>query len=190
MLPPGEVIPDDARFGVVWMERRALAAAFDMEGGFNDVALKVMPGGLDRRGDRSQVDRLLAPWGGLGAVPRRLQTSHWALDNELKQLQTFGFLVPAIFLAVAAFLLNVAMARTLAVQRPQIAALKALGYSNAAIGWHYVKWGLVIAALGGFVGIAAGAWLGAGDDPTLQPVLPLPDPALPALGRRRADGAR
>jgi putative ABC transport system permease protein len=161
VLPPGEVIPDDARYGVAWMERRALSAAFDMEGGFNDVALKVMPGAsVDEV--VLQVDRLLAPWGGLGAVPRRLQTSHWALDNELEQLQSFGFLVPAIFLGVAAFLLNVAMARTLAVQRPQIAALKALGYSNRAIGWHYVKWGLVIATMGAILGIAAGAWLGAG----------------------------
>jgi putative ABC transport system permease protein len=160
VLPPGEVIPDDGRFGVVWMERRALASAFDMEGAFNDVALKVMPGASQDE-VIVQLDRLLRPWGGLGAVPRRLQTSHWALDNELAQLQSFGFLVPGIFLGVAAFLLNVAMARTLAVQRPQIAALKALGYSNAAVGWHYVKWGLVIAVLGAVLGVAAGAWLGA-----------------------------
>ena len=43
-IRPGELIPDDTRFGVFWMERRALAAAFDMEGGFNDVALSLMPG--------------------------------------------------------------------------------------------------------------------------------------------------
>ncbi|HEY6552832.1 MAG TPA: ABC transporter permease [Vicinamibacteria bacterium] len=159
VLPPGEVIPDDGRFGVAWMERRALASAFDMEGAFNDVALKVAPGASEAE-VVARLDRLLRPWGGLGAVPRRLQTSHWALDNELKQLQSFGFLVPAIFLGVAAFLLNVAMARTLSVQRPQIAALKALGYSNSAIGWHYVKWGLVIAIFGAALGIGAGTWLG------------------------------
>ncbi len=161
VLPPGEVIPDDARFGIAWMERRALAAAFDMEGGFNDLALKLTPGRSPEEVSAA-VDRLLAPWGGLGAVPRRLQTSHWAVDNELRQLQSFGFLVPAIFLGVAAFLLNVAMARTLAVQRPQVAALKALGYSNAAIAWHYVKWALVIAVLGGILGVAVGGWLGSG----------------------------
>ena len=161
VLPPGEVIPDDARFGVAWMERRALAAAFDMEGGFNDVALKLMPGAPVEE-VVARVDQLLRPWGGLGAVPRRLQASHWALDNELAQLQTFGFLVPAIFLGVAAFLLDVAMARTLAVQRAQIAALKALGYSDAAIAWHYVKWALAIALVGGLAGVAAGAWLGSG----------------------------
>jgi putative ABC transport system permease protein len=160
VLPPGEVIPDDGRFGIVWMERRALGAAFDMEGGFDDVVLDVQRGASEAE-VIAGVDRLLERWGGTGAIPRRLQTSHWAVDNELAQLQSFGFLVPAIFLGVAAFLLNVAMARALAVQRPQIAGLKALGYSNRAIGWHYVKWALAIAGFGSALGLAAGAWLGA-----------------------------
>lgn len=160
VLPPGEIMPDDRRFGVVWMERRALASAFDMEGAFNDVSIGLMPGEPVER-VVAAVDRVLRPWGGLGAVPRRLQQSHWFLDSELKQLQSFGYAVPAVFLGVAAFLINLAMARTLTVQRPQIAVLKALGYGNAAIGWHYVKWSLAIAALGAGLGLASGAWLGA-----------------------------
>jgi len=40
----GELIPDDLRFGVLWMERRALAAAFNMEGGFNNAVLTLTPG--------------------------------------------------------------------------------------------------------------------------------------------------
>src|SRR5262245_27377364 len=38
-IRPGEIVPDKRRFGIFWMGRRALASAFDMEGGFNDVAL-------------------------------------------------------------------------------------------------------------------------------------------------------
>ena len=69
-------------------------------------------------------------------------------------------MLPLIFLGVAAFILNVALTRALALQRPQIAALKALGYGNAAIAWHYVKWALLIGGVGVLIGIAAGAWLG------------------------------
>jgi putative ABC transport system permease protein len=159
-IRPGELIPDDRRFGVLWMERRALASAFDMEGGFNDVALTLMPGASEAE-VIARVDRLLAPWGGLGAIPRRLQLSHWTLDNELRQLRSFGLIVPAIFLAVATFLVNVALTRALALQRAQIAALKALGYSNRELGWHYLKWALLLAALGTVLGTAAGGWLGA-----------------------------
>jgi putative ABC transport system permease protein len=160
-IRPGEIVPDNRRFGVFWMERRALASAFDMEGGFNDVALGLTPGASEPE-VIARLDRLLEPYGGLGAIPRALQLSHWTLDNELKQLRSFGVIIPAIFLGVAAFLLNVALTRALALQRTQIACLKALGYADRAIGWHYVKWALVIAALGAVIGIAAGAWLGSG----------------------------
>jgi putative ABC transport system permease protein len=160
-IRPGEIVPDKRRFGIFWMGRRALASAFNMEGGFNDVALD-----LARDASAPDViaalDRLIEPYGGRGAIPRSLQISEWTLENELSQLQTFGFLIPVIFLAVAAFILNVALARALALQRQQIAALKALGYSNRELGWHYIKWGLVIAGIGAVSGIAVGAWLGSG----------------------------
>jgi putative ABC transport system permease protein len=158
-ISPGELVPDQKRFGVFWMEERALAAAFDMEGGFNDVTLSLSPG---QSADEAiaRLDRILEPYGGLGAIPRSLQLSHWTVENELSQLQTFGFMLPLIFLMVAAFILNVALTRALALQRPQIASLKALGYDNAAIGWHYLKWALAIGAIGVAIGAAGGAWLG------------------------------
>jgi putative ABC transport system permease protein len=86
--------------------------------------------------------------------------SHWTVENELAQLQSFGFMLPLVFLMVAAFILNVALTRALALQRAQIAALKALGYTNTAIGWHYLKWALVIGLLGVAIGLVAGAYLG------------------------------
>ena len=158
-LAPGEMFPDTRRFGILWMNRRSLASAFDMEGGFNDLSLTLTAAASEAE-VIAAVDRLLEPYGGRGAIPRSLQLSAWTLDNELTQLQTFGLLVPAIFLAVAAFVLHVALTRALALQRVQIAALKALGYSNTAVAWHYVKWALVIAAAGAVAGVAAGAWLG------------------------------
>ena len=158
-IRPGELVPDDKRFGIFWMDRQALGAAFDMEGGFNDVVLRLAPG-MPPDETIARLDRILEPHGGLGAIPRALQLSHWTVENELAQLQSFGFMLPLVFLLVAAFILNVALTRALALQRPQIAALKALGYSNVAIGWHYLKWALVIGALGVAIGIAAGAWLG------------------------------
>jgi putative ABC transport system permease protein len=158
-IRPGELVPDDKRFGIFWMDRQALAAAFDMEGGFNDVVLSLAPG-VPPDETIARLDHILEPYGGLGAIPRALQLSDWTVENELAQLQSFGFLLPLIFLIVAAFILNIALTRALALQRPQIAALKALGYDNTALGWHYLKWALVIGGLGIVIGIVAGAWLG------------------------------
>ena len=158
-IPPGDLVPDNKRFGILWMDQQALGAAFDMEGGFNDVVLTVS---TDASVEEviARLDRLLEPYGGLGAIPRALQLSNWTVGNELSQLQTFGFMLPLIFMMVAAFILNVALTRALALQRPQIAALKALGYDNLAIGWHYLKWAFAIGAGGVVIGIAGGAFLG------------------------------
>ena len=158
-IPPGELVPDDSRFGVVWMEERALASAMNLDGAFNDIALR-LGSGVAPEATMARLDRLLAPYGGLGAAPRALQLSHWFISNELKQLQSFGWLLPSIFLIVGAFILNVALTRALALQRSQIAALKALGYGNATIAWHYIKWALVIGSAGLILGVAAGQWLG------------------------------
>ena len=158
-IRPGELVPDDRRFGVFWMDREALALRSTWR----------VDSTMSRSGSRparlveeaiAQLDLILEPYGGLGAIPRALQLSHWTLENELAQLQSFGLLLPLIFLMVAAFILNVALTRALALQRAQIAALKALGYDNVAIGWHYMKWALLIGAFGVAIGIAAGGWLG------------------------------
>jgi putative ABC transport system permease protein len=160
-IRPGELIPDDSRFGIFWMHGRGLAAAFDMEGGFNNVTLTILPGASDAD-VIARLDRLLSTYGGLGAIPRDLQMSHWYLDNELSQLQSVGLVLPIIFLLVAAFLLNVVLTRIVSVQREQIAALKALGYTNAELAWHYTKLSLLIGAAGGALGVVFGAWMGSG----------------------------
>ncbi len=160
-IRPGELVADDARFGVVWMGRKALATAYQMDGGFNDVAL-TLEHGADSRDVITRLDRLLEPYGGLGAIPRSQQLSHFFLQSEIDSLRGMGEIVPVIFLAVAAFLLNVVLTRLVSVQRPEIAALKALGYSNAEVSWHFVKWALVVAAGGAAVGVAAGTWMGHG----------------------------
>ncbi|MDE0102805.1 MAG: FtsX-like permease family protein [Bryobacterales bacterium] len=158
-IRPGELIPDDRRFGVFWMERRALAAAFDMEGGFNDVSLLLMP---QTRPEEviATLDALLEPYGGWGAIPRALQLSHWSVENELQGIQVAGFAIPAVFLAVAVFLLHVVLHRIVAVQREQVATLKALGYPNRTIAAHYTWWGLAISVAGTILGTVLGAALG------------------------------
>lgn len=155
----GEILPDDTRYGVLWVERRSLAAAFDMEGGFNDVVVELRRGASEPEVIR-RIDSLLEPYGGLGAIPRSLQTSHWYLANELTQLRSLAQFIPVVFLAVAAFLVNVVLSRIVAVQREQIAALKALGYGNGTIAMHYIGWSFGVALTGTIMGLLVGAYLG------------------------------
>jgi putative ABC transport system permease protein len=158
MVKPGDLVPDAKRFGVFWMQEEALEMAFDMEGAFNDLAI-----GLARDAHIEQVifqvDNLLAPYGGIGAYGRKDQLSHLLLTSDIDGLKVHGTVAPTIFLSVAAFLLNVVLSRVLALQREQIAALKAFGYSNVQIGWHFLKLVLMIILLGAAIGIPGGAYL-------------------------------
>ncbi|MCU0579092.1 MAG: ABC transporter permease [Desulfobacterota bacterium] len=156
-----EVFPDNRRFGVLWMSREVLAAAFDLKDGFNDLSLTLAPGALEAE-VLSRLDALLADYGGLGAYGRDEHLSHRFLADEIKQDQVTGIFIPSIFLGIAAFLIHIVLSRIIALQRPQIAILKAFGYGRWAIGWHYLQFALVIVAGGSLLGVALGIWFGTG----------------------------
>lgn len=160
-IRPGDIFPDNRRFGILWMNQRAVASVFQMEDAFNDVAMTLAPQ-ANEQGVIESVDLVLKQYGGFGAYGRSDQLSHRFINNELGELQVFGTVIPAIFLAVTAFLLHLVLSRLVAVERDQIGLLKAFGYSSKDIGWHYLKLS-VAAILGGIViGVALGAWLGQG----------------------------
>lgn len=151
--------PDQRGFGVFWIDRQALGAAYNMEGAFNQVAVRLAPGATEGP-VIDGLNRLLEPYGGISAHGRDQQMSHMILNSEIKEQRVLGTVLPSIFLAVAGFLLNVVLSRQIATQREQVAALKALGYDNQAIGLHYLKLVLVIVVVGVALGLALGAAMG------------------------------
>jgi len=160
-LGPGALMPDDKRFGVMWMGRKAFAAAFDLDGAFNSVTIRLQRGAMTDEVIR-RLDVILEPYGGSGAYAREDQLSHFFLTNELAQLRVSGTVFPPVFLLVAAFLLNVVVSRIVATEREQIGLLKAFGYSNFEVGWVYLKLIFILVAVGLVLGIALGNWMGGG----------------------------
>lgn len=155
----GDFLPDSAHFGVLWMGRRNLAAAFDMAGSFNDVSVALAPG-ANRSAVIEAVDRSLSPYGGIGAFEAADQRSNRTITDELTQLRAQALVIPLVFLSVAAFLLNIALSRLIATQREQIAILKALGFSNGALARHYLISVLLVMLIGSAGGLAMGVYLG------------------------------
>jgi len=156
-----EVFPDNRRFGVFWMSREALAPAFNMEGGFNDLSVSLSPGGSEAE-VISRLDNLLEPYGGLGAYGRADQVSNRFLSDEIVQDRITGIFIPAIFLAVAAFLIHVVLSRLVHTQRTAIGLLKAFGFSDMSVGLHYLGFALAAVVLGALLGVPLGIWLGRG----------------------------
>jgi putative ABC transport system permease protein len=158
---PGDLLPDFRRYGVLWMNRRALAHAFDMDGAFNSVAI-TLQAGAETQAVIDALDEILGPYGSVGAYDRDDQTSHFFVDQNLARLRVMATVLPAIFLGVAAFLLHVLMERIIRTQRQQIAVLKAFGYGNGEVAAHYGLFTGLIVLVGSALGVGFGAWAAEG----------------------------
>ncbi|WP_087004712.1 ABC transporter permease [Rhizobium sullae] len=156
---PGDIMPDDRRFAVIWMPEKALANAYDLDDAFSSVAVKLLHG-ADEREVITRLDAMLERYGGGAAYARKDQTSHAWVDHELDMLKSMSRTLPPIFLLVSAFLVNLTLSRLVALEREQIGLMKALGYRNAGIVTHYLKFVILIVMSGLVIGGAAGTWLG------------------------------
>ena len=156
---PGQALPDSKRFGVFWMNERDLATANDLDGAFNNVIVDIAPGLLTAP-VMAEIDRLLEPYGGLIAYDRRDHSSAKQLNDEIAMLNGMSIAYPIVFLSIATFMTSAVLARVIRLQREQIAQLKAFGYSSRQVGLHYLKFALVIVAIGLLLGGIVGIWLG------------------------------
>ncbi|WP_236545141.1 ABC transporter permease [Tropicimonas marinistellae] len=152
---PGEIVPDDARFAVIWMSRSSLEAAYDLQGAFNEALI-----GLERGADvhtvLDAVDRVLDPQGGLGAYALKDLPSNFFITEEIEGGRKNAVAVPPIFLGVSAFLLYIVVNRIVQAEREEIGLLKAFGYSDWEVSAHYLKLMLSIAVVGAISGSLGG----------------------------------
>lgn len=160
-VAPGQIFPDNRRNGVMWMEGEQLAGLLDLRESFNEALIRLAPGASRDEAIR-RLDRLLDRYGAAGAYGRDLQISDRFVSNEIDQLATMVAILPPIFLAVSAFLLNVVLARLIDTEREVIGLMKAFGYTNRSVMLHYAHLALLLAAPGLILGIVLGTWLGRG----------------------------
>ena len=170
----GETLPDNKRFSVIWMNYRALAVAYNLDGAFNDFCVDLAPGAAPGRSSRRWT-ACSPPTARAAPTPARDHASAQRLDDELRVLHALSVAYPLVFLSVAAFMVNAVLARLVRLQREQIAQLKALGYSSRQVGLHYLKFVLRHRACSARSSAAsAGRLLGGGLVNLYTDVLPLP----------------
>ncbi|MHA3976513.1 ABC transporter permease [Halovulum sp. GXIMD14794] len=158
-IGPGALMPDDTRYGILWMSDRAASAAFDMGDAFNDLSL-TLARGVDEAPVIDRLDTLLEPYGGQGAYGRDLQQSNAFLDAEITQLKAMALILPPVFLGISVFLVNMVIGRIVALERSEIGLLKAIGYGDGEISLHYMALAALIAAGGIGIGWIFGGLMG------------------------------
>lgn len=156
---PNDLLPDYERYAVLWMNRRALGNAFGLDGAFNSVQASLQAGSRPES-VIEHIDRILAPYGGIGAHDRDELMSHRMLSEEIAQLRVMAVVLPGVFLGVSGFLLSVLMGRIIQTQRQQIAVLKAFGYRDLELAGHYALLTALIVSVGVALGIGLGLWAG------------------------------
>ena len=157
LLGPGALVPDPSSFGVFYLKQSFAQDVFDFDGAANQVVGRLAPGG--RQGIEvilSQAEQQLESFGVSAATPLELQVSNQFLTGEIAGLGATSAVIPAIFLLVAALVLNVLITRLTRQQRTVIGTLKALGYGDWQIFGHFLKYGLSVGIVGGVLGSALG----------------------------------
>jgi len=164
LLGPGAIVPDPEHFGVFYIKRTYAEGVFDFDGAANEV-LGRLSSARENQAARRVLDRaehVLEPYGVIATTPLAEQVSNQYLSQEIEGLRIFAIFMPAIFLAVAALVLNVLLSRLADQQRTVVGTLKALGYSNGQVFRHFLKFGMAVGIIGGLLGCLAGYWLAIG----------------------------
>lgn len=157
LTPPGGMTPDSENWGLFYVKRSDAAEVLDFKGAANSVVGLLTPEARkDPKPVLDELERRFKVYGVFGVTPLSLQSSNLALSSELEGLSIMAAFMPAIFLSVAALILNVLMTRMAEQQRTVVGTLKALGYGRWEILSHFLKIGLIV----GFIGTALGAVLG------------------------------
>ncbi|MDC8802252.1 FtsX-like permease family protein [Halomonas pacifica] len=156
-VAPTDLMPDYERYAILWMNQRPLGRAAGLEGAFNQLGVTLQAGAIEGE-VIAALDALLGRYGGTGTQTRHDQQSHRFLEEELAQQRAQAWLLPTLFLLVAAFLLHVVIGRVIETQRESLAVLKAFGYGNATLAWHFAQLAIAIVSLGWALGVGLGAW--------------------------------
>ncbi len=153
-----ELVPNFERFGILWVPQDFAETAFDMNEACNDVIGTVEKSeDLDALLDKA--NDILDPYGVFAKVKREDQISNRFLSDEITGLATTAKIIPGLFQGIAALILLVLLNRMVRKERTEIGLLKAYGYSSFAVALYYIKYALVLGAIGCLGGFAVGQWL-------------------------------
>lgn len=163
LIAPGGIIPDPESFGVVYINQRFAEDVLDYDGACNQIVGLLAPGADAAMGRiLDEAERRLDAYGVFTTTALKDQSSHQILSDELAQLRASSVILPGVFLAIAALVLNILMSRLVEQQRVVIGTLKALGYTNHELLWHYLAFALAIGLIGSLLGVAGGFGLAQG----------------------------
>ncbi len=152
--------PQEFHFGVIYVPETTLAELAGLRGQYNDIMVAVnhhSPSPMKLT--MQHVAKRLDEYGVRYKLLTQDQVSVSLLNVELENIRIMSTFFPFIFLFVGALVINVLLQRLVKQQQVVIGMLKAMGFSNKALVWHYLSYGIVIGVLGSALGLGLGLWI-------------------------------
>ncbi|KNY25785.1 FtsX-like permease family protein [Pseudobacteroides cellulosolvens] len=159
MKSPSSLSSSDGDFGLVFVRESQMSAILGSKGNYNEVHV------LFKKGSKNQaiiknIENLLEPVGLMSSTERNKQLSHIMVSDDIDQVKTLASIIPVLFLLVAAAIIYIMQKRIITNQRVIIGSMKAFGYSDNRILFHYIKYSIVLSLMGSIPAIIAGILLG------------------------------
>lgn len=155
----GELMPDSRKFGIIYIKKSFGQGIFDFSGSVSSASI-LLKDGVDIKDVKDDIKRDLKNFGVTSVINRDEQLSSKMLDEEIKGLKATGSAFPVVFFMVAAVIIYIMMGRMVENQRTQIGVLKALGFTNVQVLFHYLSYSAFIAITGSIIGSIFGMYLG------------------------------
>jgi putative ABC transport system permease protein len=152
-----DILPAPDDFGVIFAPEPLAAGLAGLER--PNQALVYYDGGSDNGALTERLTRRAQRAGASEVLPRDLQPSNSALQEDVKSFEELAVMFPLLFLTAAALATGVLMRRLVTAQRPIIGMLRAAGYDRGQIIRHYLLYGVVCGLVGASLGALAGALL-------------------------------
>ena len=156
-----DLMPDNKKFGIVYIKQSFGEAIFDFKGSVNNISIQ-LSNGSDVKNVKDDIKKALKNYGVKSVIDRDEQTSTMMLTQEIKKLQSMGGTFPIIFFMVASVIIYIMMGRMVENQRVQIGVLKALGFTNIQVLTYYMCYSALIAVIGSLIGSILGTYMGVG----------------------------
>jgi len=154
-----DFLPSVRSFGVFFVPQTELQLQMGLQGQVNNLAV-LLQRGTDQSAVVQAIQQKLASYGLSETTLKADQPSNAALNADLTGFREIAYLMPLVFLLVAAASVYVMLGRQVRAQTAQIGLMKALGYTNRAVMGHYLLYALAIGVIGSVLGALLGIPLG------------------------------
>lgn len=155
-----EILPDNLKYAYAFMDYQKLMSEINQPGLSNiktiysQIMVKVKE--VERTDNvKSEIQDYFKKRAVVTKM--REEPSVKVLQGEIDETSSIIGIFTGFFILISILSVATTMTRLISRDRTKIGTLKALGFSNAKIFWHYISYGVYLSVLGGLVGIIVGS---------------------------------